>query len=433
MLCVTVFAASVGGVRVRAVRAAVIINDDLFVMLVFYFSGVFFIRIMIIVFFHIVGFSKFSDSNSMNSREATIALNMLPKIGPVKVRSLLAQFGSPENILDKPLNQLTQVSGIGNETARIIVDWESHVDLLGELNEVKNRELKIVIESDDDYPKALRNMHDPPLALYVWGNLTAKDNHAVSMVGSRKTTDYGRETARKLGMQLASSGYSIISGMALGIDTYSHEGAIAAKGRTIAVIGSGLGQIYPPGNMALAEKIASSHGAVVSEFPISTVPDKKTFPMRNRIVAAWGEALIVVECPKWSGSMITANLATEMGKPIYAVPGPIDRPSSEGCNHLIREGATLLSRAEDLLEDFSQLALVDAPVLFDDISHVILPEMSEGEQKVYECLSAEDISLDRLIELTRMGLPQLLPSLLKLEMKKLIRQLPGPRYVITRK
>jgi len=368
----------------------------------------------------------------MNSREAIIALNMLPKIGPVKVRRLLEQFGTADSILKKPANQLTQVSGIGNETAKIIVDWESHIDLAAELNEVKNRDLKIVIESDDDYPAPLRNMYDPPLALYVWGNLSSKDNHAVSMVGSRKATDYGRETARKLALQLSSSGYTIISGMALGIDTYSHEGAIAAKGRTIAVIGSGLGQIYPPGNMALAEKIASN-GAVVSEFPLSTMPDKKTFPMRNRIVAAWGEALVVVECPKWSGSMITANLATEMGRPIYAVPGPIDRPTSEGCNFLIREGATLLSKAEDLLEDFSQLPLGDAPPLFDEISPTTLPDLSEDEEKVYGCLSAEDISLDRLIEQTKMPLPKLLPSLLKLEMKKLIRQLPGPRYVIIRK
>ncbi len=368
----------------------------------------------------------------MNSREAIIALNMLPKIGPIKVRSLLKQFGTAENILKNSASQLTQVSGIGDETAKIIVNWENHIDLAGELNEAKNRELKIVVECDDDYPKNLRNMHDPPLALYVWGDLSAKDDHAISMVGSRKTTDYGRETARKLALQLSSAGYTIISGMALGIDTYSHEGAIAAKGRTIAVIGSGLGQIYPPGNMALAEKIASN-GAVVSEFPISTMPDKKTFPMRNRIVAAWGEALVVVECPKWSGSMITANMATEMGKPIYAVPGPIDRPTSEGCNHLIREGATLLSRAEDLLEDFSQLPLGDAPALFENIPQMILPELSEDEEVVYACLSAEDISLDRLIEQTKMPIPRLLPSLLKLEMKKLIRQLPGPRYVKVRK
>ncbi len=368
----------------------------------------------------------------MNSREAIIALNMLPKIGPVRVRRLLERFGTAEAILKNPADQLTEVSGVGSETAKIIVEWEDHIDLIAELDEVRNRDLKIVVESDDDYPISLRNMYDPPLALYVWGNLSAKDSHAISMVGSRKTTDYGRETARKLALQLSSAGYTIISGMALGIDSYSHEGAIAAKGRTIAVIGSGLGQIYPPGNMALAEKIASN-GAVVSEFPISTMPDKKTFPMRNRIVAAWGEALVVVECPKWSGSMITANLATEMGKPIYAVPGPIDRPTSEGCNHLIREGATLLSKAEDLLEDFSQLPLGDSPALFDDIPSIVLPELSVDEAMIFDCLSVEDISLDRLIEKTKMPLPRLLPSLLKLEMKKLIRQLPGPRYVIIRK
>lgn len=366
----------------------------------------------------------------MNSREAMIALNMLPKIGPVKVRRLLEQFNAAEAILKAPLHRLTEVSGVGNETAKIIVDWENTIDLTAELNEVKARDLAIMIESDEDYPSNLVNMYDPPLALYVWGRLQERDKHAISMVGSRKTTNYGRETARKLSLQFASAGYTIVSGMALGIDTYVHEGAVAAGGRTVAVIGSGLGQIYPPSNMALAEKIASSHGAVVSEFPLSKPPDKKTFPMRNRIVAAWGKATVVVECPKWSGSMITANLATEMGRPIYAVPGQVDRPSSGGCNYLIREGATLLSSAEDLLEDFAQIPLGDTQVLFDQVEERVMPELSEDEELVFECLSKEEQSIDLLIEGTGLPIARLLPTLLKLEMKKLVRQFPGPRYSI---
>lgn len=364
----------------------------------------------------------------MTNREATIALNMLPKIGPVRVRKLLELLGSAEAILKAPQSTLTRASGVGEETAKIINNWQDHIDLTKELSEAADRNLTIITEEDESYPAPLRNMYDPPLALYIWGKLSSRDNHAISIVGSRKTSNYGRETARKLAHQLASAGLTIVSGMARGIDTYAHEGAIAAKGRTIAVLGSGLGQIYPPENMALAEKIAS-HGAIVSEFPIHQVPDKKTFPMRNRIVAAWSDATLVVECPKWSGSMITANLATEMGKPIYAVPGPIDRPSSAGCNHLIREGATLVTSAEDILDDLSVLPLIDVP--HREPSETFKPDLSsltEIESLVYQQLSAEETTIDQLVKATQLKIPALLPALLTLEMKKIITQLPGPRY-----
>jgi len=365
----------------------------------------------------------------MTNREATIALNMLPKIGPVKVRRLLELLGSPEAILSAPINTLTRAAGVGNETAKIITQWEDHIDLSKELAEASQRQINIITEEDSDYPAPLRNMYDPPLALYVWGSLSKNDQQSISVVGSRKTSNYGRETARKLSFQLASSGITIISGMARGIDTYAHEGAIAAgeHGRTIAVLGSGLGQIYPPENMALAEKIANQHGAVVSEFPIHQSPDKKTFPMRNRIVAAWSNGTLVIECPEWSGSIITANLATEMGKPIYAVPGPIDRPSSAGCNALIREGATLVTKAEDVLDDFFTLPLIDLPQS-SPTETIDLSNLADQEIAVYNLLSKEEITIDQLVSNSNLKINELLPTLLKLEMKKLITQLPGPRY-----
>lgn len=367
----------------------------------------------------------------MTNREATIALNMLPKIGPVKVRRLLELLGNSEAILSASINTLTRASSVGNETAKIITQWEDHIDLTQELNEASQRNISIVTEEDSHYPAPLRNMYDPPLALYVWGTLSELDKHAISIVGSRKTSNYGRETARKLSLQLASTGITIISGMARGIDTYAHEGAIAAgeRGRTIAVLGSGLGQIYPPENMVLAETIANRHGAVVSEFPINQPPDKKTFPMRNRIVAAWSDATLVIECPEWSGSIITANLATEMGKPIYAVPGPIDRPSSAGCNALIREGATLVTKAEDILDDLSVLPLIDIPqTLPVESPQTDLSTLTSIEKIVYENLSAEEVTIDQLVSSSQLKINELLPTLLKLEMKKIITQLPGPRY-----
>ena len=366
----------------------------------------------------------------MTNREATIALNMLPKIGPVKVRKLLELFGSSKAILSAPINSLTRVSGVGNETAKIITHWEDHIDLSQELAEASQRQITIITEEDSHYPSPLRNMYDPPLALYVWGTLSNKDQHSISVVGSRKTSNYGRETARKLSFQLASAGMTIISGMARGIDTYAHEGAIAAEhGRTVAVLGSGLGQVYPPENMALAERIATQHGAVISEFPINRPPDKKTFPMRNRIVAAWSNATLVIECPEYSGSIITANLATEMGKPIYAVPGPIDRPNSAGCNALIREGASLVTKAEDILDDLSVLPLIDLPkTLTTESKPIDLNGLTDEEAFIYNLLSDEEVTIDQLISNSRLKINHLLPTLLKLEIKKLITQLPGPRY-----
>lgn len=362
----------------------------------------------------------------MNTREALIALNMLPKIGPVRVRRLLERFGSAEKILQAGSGSLTGVSGIGHETAEIIKGWESLIDLSGELAEIKRRGLTVVTQEDEGFPKNLRQSYDPPLVLYIWGELSEKDEHALAIVGSRKTSIYGTQTARQFAFQLASGGMTIVSGLARGIDTHAHEGAIAAQdGRTIAVIGSGLGQIYPPENMALAEKIAAGRGAVVSEFPLNTTPSKKTFPMRNRIVASWSQAVLVVECPEWSGARITANLAVEMGKTIYAVPGQIDRPTSAGCNAMIREGAILVTGGHDILDDMATLPLKSHPV---ESAAATAPALGGVEQAIYEALENEALLLDELVEITKLSLPEVNATLLKLEIMGKVQRLAGSRF-----
>lgn len=363
----------------------------------------------------------------MNPREAIIALNMLPKIGPVRVRRMLDCFGSAEKILQADIRSLIQVEGIGPETAEIIRDWENRIDLSGELAEVEKRGLSVVTQLDSQYPEALRQSYDPPLVLYVWGELTEVDRHAIAIVGSRKTSIYGTQTARQLAFQLASSGMTIVSGLARGIDTHGHEGALAAQsGRTIAVIGSGLGQIYPPENMALADKIAGGRGAVVSEFPLHTQPSKKTFPMRNRIVAAWSQAVVVVECPEWSGARITANLAGDMGKTIYAVPGQIDRPTSAGCNALIREGAILVTGGHDILEDMATLPLHSATN--EEASVPSEPSLTGAELAIYSSLEDGALLIDDLLEMTGLPLPEVNATLLKLEIMGRITQLAGNRF-----
>ncbi|MGJ8671957.1 DNA-processing protein DprA [Rubritalea sp.] len=364
----------------------------------------------------------------MNSREALIALNMLPKIGPIRVRRLLENLGSAEAILRANTNQLTQAQGIGPETAKIINQWESHIDLTAEINECAERKITILTQDQQDYPDTLRNMYDPPLALYIWGEITVKDKHAIAVVGSRRTTHYGQSAADRLSSELARSGFTIISGLARGIDTFAHEGALKAKGRTIAVLGSGLAQLYPPQNMGLAEKIANGNGAVISEFPLHTAPDKKTFPMRNRIVAAWSSGILVCECPKWSGSIITANLGAEMGKTIYAIPGPIDRPTSAGCNQLIRDGATLVSSAHDILEDFETLPLHPNLEVQPDSTPSSL--LDSTERQILQLLSKEESIIDTLVEHSQLPVSTVISTLLKLEMKRLIQQLPGARYIL---
>lgn len=365
----------------------------------------------------------------MTNREALIALNMLPKIGPVRVQRLLEEFGSADAILTANSSKLTKVRGIGEETAKIISSWEDTIDLSGELENAKSRGINVITQSDESYPDPLRHMYDPPLALYVWGEILPKDKHAMAVVGSRRCTHYGQNTALSLSRDLAASGLTIISGLARGIDTFGHRGALEAGGRTIAVIGSGLAQLYPPENMALAQQIADGNGAVVSEFPLNVPPDKKTFPMRNRIVASWASGVLVIECPQWSGSLITANLAGDMGKNIYAVPGPIDRPTSAGCNQLIRDGATLVTSAKDILDDLESLPLMaNATVSSPETKPIV--ELDETEASVLAVLSKEETLLDQLVASTGLSVPQLTTTLLKLEMKSLVQQLPGPRYII---
>lgn len=272
----------------------------------------------------------------MTRTEAYLALNLLPKVGPVRVRKLLEVFGTPERLLAAKASEIQQVDGFGRDLSETIAGWASVIDLEAELKKIRERDLTLLTQEDPLYPPLLRQIHDPPLVLYVWGEITARDHQGIGIVGSRHATHYGLNAAKKLGFQISYAGYSVISGLARGIDTAAHESALAAKGRTIAVIGSGIGKLYPPENRALAERIAAQ-GAVVTEFPVDYPPDKQSFPLRNRIVAGWSCGLLVVEAPARSGSLITAQQAAEQGRTVYAVPGGIDRPTSAGCNRLIQQ------------------------------------------------------------------------------------------------
>jgi DNA processing protein len=367
----------------------------------------------------------------MTSLQSLLALNMLPKLGPVRIRRLLDRFGDAEAVFRAPERQLVAVNGIGIEVAKIIRRWEDHVDLEGEERAIAERGLTILTPDDEAWPQTLRHLPDAPLLFYVWGEVQARDSHAIAMVGSRQATHYGRACTQKFSFQLAHAGFTIISGLARGIDTAAHEGAIAANGRTVAVLGSGLGQLYPPENMALAERIADGHGAVLSEFPINTAPDTQTFPQRNRIVAGWCEGVLVVECPARSGALITANFAAEYGKHVFAIPGPIDKAGSEGCNELIRTGAILVTNGGQILDELSQLPLESrtAAPLHDPAANRALPPLTEDERKILARLGEGERTIDQICEGSGLPPSTVASTLLRLEMKNLAKQLPGSYFV----
>src|SRR3954469_1368400 len=291
----------------------------------------------------------------MNSTEACIALNMLPTMGPVRLRKLLQVFETPERILSARSSALRAVDGVGAEVAEQIVGWENIVDLSAELQRINDFGAQVITAESSLYPKQLREIHAPPIVLYVWGEITERDQHAIGVIGSRRTTHYGTESAKKLSYQLAYAGLTVISGLARGIDTAAHQGALAAKGRTVAVIGSGLLQLYPPENAALAEKIRSGNGAAGSEFSMEIEPDRQTFPMRNRIISGWSNGLLVVEAGVNSGALISVTQALEQGRNVYAVPGHINTPTAIGSNRLIQQGAKLVMDASDILDDLQIL------------------------------------------------------------------------------
>ncbi len=365
----------------------------------------------------------------MDSREAFVALNMIDGLGPVRVRSLLEHFGEPGAILGANRSQLEKIHGVGPELSNAIVSWEKDVDLAGEMKRIEQFGCNVVIQSDEVYPAHLKQIYDPPIVLYVKGELSTRDKNSVAIVGSRLTTHYGMEVARKLAHQLAYVGVTVVSGGARGIDTAGHQGALAAKGRTIAVLGTGINLIFPAENAELFQRIAAQ-GAVITQFPFNRKADKQTFPIRNRIVAGMTLGTVVVEANLTSGALITANMAIENGRQVFAVPGRIDSPRSKGCHELIKKGAKLCEGAEDILSEFEYLFPgSNRPDAMNDAGSLPALTLSANEQTVYDVLDNEEKTTDELIRLSGLTASPVSVALLGLEMKRLIRQLPGKLFV----
>ena len=366
----------------------------------------------------------------MDSKEALVALNMIDHVGPVRVRQLVEHFGEAAAILRASRQQLCAVRGIGEETADAIAAWEKSVDLAAELKRVQDFGCCIITQLDEEYPASLREIYDPPIVLYVKGSLTDGDKNSVALVGSRQTTHYGIEVARKLGYQLAYMGVTVVSGGARGIDSAGHQGALSAKGRTIAVLGTAINIVFPPENAELFERIAAN-GALITQFPFNRNGDKQTFAIRNRIVAGMTLGTVVVEAGLSSGALITSNFATDYGRQVFAVPGRIDSPRSKGCHELIKKGAKLCEGAEDILSEFEYLFPASNRLPSPNETGV-LPAMalSENEQKVFDTLKKDDeISIDEVIRHSGLPTSAVSVALLSLEMKRLVKQLPGKMFL----
>jgi DNA processing protein len=346
------------------------------------------------------------------------------------VRSLSALLGSPQAIFTAEREKLSQAEGIGPAIVEKIIAQRSSINPAEELKRAAKLKAQILTPLDEDYPKPLLQIHDPPLALYVRGKLLPTDQHAIGVVGSRRTTIYGRETAESLGYQLAHAGFTVVSGLARGIDTFAHRGALKANGRTLAVLGGGIDEVYPPENIKLADEIAAS-GAVISEFPIGKQPDKTTFPIRNRIVSGLSMGVVVVEADLTSGALITANQALEQGRSVFAVPGRVDSPASKGTHMLIKTGARLVENVDDILQEFE--FLIPRPKPGESPDKGLFPPLNDEEKKIVQLLEEGEQNVDEVIRKTGINAGRFSVVLLGLEMKRLVRLYPGRMISLIRK
>ena len=361
----------------------------------------------------------------MTNREAYIALNMMEGLGPIKVRALIDFLGSPQAVFEADGAELQRVRGIGEKLRYSILEQRTQLDPLAEIQKAKELGIRIVTSLDVEYPAALKAIHDPPLALYVRGSFLPADDHGLGIVGSRKATHYGLNVADRLAYQLAQTGFTIISGLARGIDTAAHQGALKAKGRTIAVLGAAINQLTPPENAELADAIAQS-GAVVSEYPLGRPADRQTFPYRNRIISGLSQGVLVVEAGFKSGSLHTADAALEQGRSVFAIPGRIDHPSAKGTHLLIKNGAKLVDNVGDILEEFE--LLIPPGELEEPEKHSSArPEvpLSEGEKRLVEALWPGALDVDSLAREAGMTSAEISGVLLGLEMKRVVNMLPG--------
>ncbi|QXE88062.1 DNA-processing protein DprA [Geomonas nitrogeniifigens] len=351
------------------------------------------------------------------------ALKSVPQVGNVTFLRLLAHFGSPEKALKASLDELCSVKGVSAAAARSIAEHDCRDEAAAECEKVQAAGVQVVDVLSERYPRLLMQIADPPPFFCLMGSLQGSET-AVAMVGSRHASQYGLCTATRLARELAEQGVTVVSGMARGIDTASHWGCLKAGGRSIAVLGCGVDVIYPPENDALYRALCDG-GALVSEFPMGTSPLPENFPRRNRIISALARGVLVVEAGEGSGSLITAQYALEQGREVFAVPGNVTTSGSRGVNGLIKQGAKLVERVEDILEELAIEPQATHP-LQKPPSFPLTPQ----EAELYALLCQGVLQIDEIIVQSALTAGEVSATLLRLEMKGIITQLPGKRFAV---
>ncbi len=362
---------------------------------------------------------------------------MTPQIGPRAATKLLENFGSAENVFHARRSELESLR-LKPESIESILKREFHDKADEELSKVRELGGDVLILDDGSYPYLLREIADPPITLYVKGDWQACfDTPCIGVVGSRKCSTYGENASEMLSRDLAANGVCVVSGLARGIDTAAHRGAIAAKGRTIAVLGTGIDGIYPKENAKLVNQIIDSGGAIVSQFPLGTPPLRDNFPYRNRIISGLSLGVLLVEASERSGSLITARLAMEQNREVLAVPGNITSKNSFGTNYLIKSGAKLVQQWQDIVSELPpEIAAAILPPKIDGEKsadkkqpELVPAGLTENERKIWQLLSADEAAhVDNLLEDSELSFGDLSAALLGLEMRELVRTLPGKNY-----
>ena len=365
---------------------------------------------------------------------ARLKLHLLPGLGPKTLAALLEHFESAVQILNTPASELMTVPYLGQKTADQITQAISRIEIDKELELVEKHQATLLHLDHPDYPAALKTIPTAPFFLFVRGGFLPADARSVAIVGSRRCTAYGKRMATRLAEGLARAGWTIVSGLARGIDGVAHTAALDAGGRTIAVLAGGLGKLYPPEHKDLAERVVAS-GALLSEMPMNTPPLPDLFPRRNRIISGLSRATIIVEAATKSGALITARLAGEQGREVLAVPGPLDSECSDGPHQLIRHGATLIRSVEDVLEALDSLPAIDPST--DDAGTAPPPEnrlkepppnLTPVQLQLWQALGSDSAIVDDIVATTSLGISEINSALLMMELTGQIRRLPGNRF-----
>lgn len=360
------------------------------------------------------------------NRKFWVGLSLIPDIGPMRLRRLLNYFHSPQRIWYAEEEELLQIYGFGQKLVNQILKSREELDLSSFLEYCEKSGIKILTLADEDYPKNLREIYNPPPVLYYRGSIQPEDINALAIVGSRKMSAYGARVARKITKELVEKSFTIVSGLALGVDKIAHETALKAGGRTIGVLGSGIDVIYPREHRKLAQEISNS-GALISTFPPKTAPERGNFPARNRIISGLTYGTIIIEAKNRSGALITAEHALEQNREVFAIPGNIFSSLSNGTNKLIQNGAKLVMNCDDIIVELTGILSGTASII-----NVKQKEMKENlspiKVKIISLLECDLLTIDELLQKSNLELGELNTVLFELELEGVIDQFPGMKF-----